>query len=58
MREEVKRERNLYLGVILSVVALACAFAMILIVYGVDSIAPGVHDAFHDFRHTLGMPCH
>ncbi len=58
MREEVRRERSLYTGVALSLFVLACAFAMVLIVYGVDSIAPGVHDAYHDFRHTIGMPCH
>ncbi len=34
------------------------AFSLVIIVYGVDSIAPGVHDAFHDFRHVIGMPCH
>ncbi len=59
MREEARRgESSIYLGVLLSVVVLACAFAMILVVYGVESIAPGVHDAYHDFRHTIGMPCH
>jgi cobalt transporter subunit CbtB len=34
------------------------ALAMVIIVYGIESIAPGVHDAFHDFRHVIGMPCH
>ncbi|MEE8484428.1 MAG: CbtB domain-containing protein [Nitrospinota bacterium] len=34
------------------------AFALLIIVYGIDSIAPGAHDAFHDFRHVVGMPCH
>ncbi|MBI5192456.1 MAG: CbtB-domain containing protein [Nitrospirae bacterium] len=34
------------------------SFAMVAIVYGMDSVVPGVHDAFHDFRHTIGMPCH
>lgn len=36
----------------------ALAFMMVVIAYGMESVAPGVHDAFHDFRHTLGMPCH
>ncbi|MEE8574248.1 MAG: CbtB domain-containing protein [Thermodesulfobacteriota bacterium] len=34
------------------------AFSMIVIFYGMDAIASGVHDAFHDFRHVIGMPCH
>jgi cobalt transporter subunit CbtB len=34
------------------------ALAMVIIVYGMESIAHGVHDAFHDFRHVIGMPCH
>ncbi len=36
----------------------ATAFAMVIIFYGVDSIAQGAHDTFHDFRHAIGMPCH
>ncbi len=34
------------------------AFALVVIAYGMESVAPGVHDALHDFRHVLGMPCH
>lgn len=30
----------------------------VTIAYGVETVAPGVHDAFHDFRHVIGMPCH
>lgn len=41
-----------------ALVVVALAFAMVMIAYGVDSVAPGAHDAFHDFRHMLGMPCH
>ncbi len=40
----------------LAVVSLA--FTMVVIAYGMESVAPGVHDAFHDFRHVIGMPCH
>lgn len=36
----------------------AIAFTMVVIAYGMESVAPGVHDAFHDFRHVIGMPCH
>ncbi|MBI5969809.1 MAG: CbtB-domain containing protein [Deltaproteobacteria bacterium] len=33
-------------------------FSAVVIVYGLESMAPGVHDVFHDFRHVVGMPCH
>jgi len=36
----------------------ALAFTMMVIAFGMESIAPGVHDALHDFRHVIGMPCH
>lgn len=39
-------------------VIVGVAFAMVVIAYGMESVAPGVHDAFHDFRHVIGMPCH
>lgn len=41
-----------------AVVLVALAFAMVVIAFGMESIAPGVHDALHDFRHVIGMPCH
>lgn len=36
----------------------AIAFTAVVVAYGMESVAPGVHDAFHDFRHVIGMPCH
>lgn len=42
----------------LAVVLATLAFAMIVIAFGVEAAAPGVHDALHDFRHVIGMPCH
>lgn len=41
-----------------SLIVFGVAFALVVIVYGLDSIAPGVHDVFHDFRHVIGIPCH
>ncbi len=41
---------------ITALVVTACA--MVVIFYGVDSIAQGAHDTFHDFRHVIGIPCH
>lgn len=34
------------------------AVMAVTIAFGVETVAPGVHDAFHDFRHVIGMPCH
>ena len=48
-----------FFGAILPVaILLVVAFAMITVVYGFDMVASGVHDVFHDFRHTIGFPCH
>ncbi|MBI5233008.1 MAG: CbtB-domain containing protein [Deltaproteobacteria bacterium] len=43
---------------LLALTLVSLAFAMITIVYGVDSVAKGAHDVFHDFRHAIGIPCH
>lgn len=52
-------ERDLFMKAVLPALAvMALAFTMVVIAYGMESVAPGVHDAFHDFRHTIGMPCH
>lgn len=41
-----------------ALIIVGLAFSMVVIAYGMDGVAKGVHDAFHDFRHTIGMPCH
>jgi len=41
-----------------AIIIVALAFSMVVIAYGMESVAPGVHDSFHDFRHVIGMPCH
>ncbi|MBI5563187.1 MAG: CbtB-domain containing protein [Deltaproteobacteria bacterium] len=52
-------ERDVMLKAFAGALAVAgLAFTLCVIVYGMDSVAPGVHDAFHDFRHVIGMPCH
>lgn len=58
MEKVVSKEQGAWkaLWPALLVVGLACA--MVAIAYGLDSVAPGVHDAYHDFRHTIGIPCH
>jgi len=52
-------DRDFMLNTLLpAVVLLAVAFAMIVVVFGMENVITGVHDMFHDFRHTIGMPCH
>lgn len=58
MERILVRERGFLKALLAAVVVVGAAFSMVVIVYGLDSIAPGVHDAFHNFRHVLGMPCH
>lgn len=41
-----------------AIVIAAFAVMTVTIAFGVEAVAPGVHDAFHDFRHVIGMPCH
>ncbi len=39
-------------------IAIFMTVFMIIVVYGVDAAMPGVHDMFHDFRHSIGIQCH
>lgn len=57
--EKVGVKQSVIYKVVVPTLAIgALAFAMVSIVYGVDAMAAGVHDTFHDFRHVIGMPCH
>lgn len=52
-------EKDMLLNTLLPAFVVAgLAFAMVVIAFGMESAAPGVHDLFHDFRHVIGMPCH
>ncbi len=52
-------EKGGILGIFLpAVIVVLIGVLMVVIAYGVESVIPGVHDLFHDFRHVLGMPCH
>ncbi|GEM_PF-2381614 len=53
-----KRVDGLLGGLVPALMVVGMAFALIVICYGMESVAPGVHDLFHDFRHVIGMPCH
>ncbi|MFQ5736687.1 MAG: CbtB domain-containing protein [Thermodesulfobacteriota bacterium] len=58
MEKTVVKEGGMFGGLAPALVIVALAFALVVIAYGMESVAPGVHDALHDFRHVLGMPCH
>ncbi len=58
MEKAIVKERDGFKAFWPALAVLGVAFAMVVIFYGVESVAPGVHDAFHDFRHSVGMPCH
>jgi hypothetical protein len=58
MERIISRENGLTGTLLPALVVVSFAFAMVVIAYGMDSVAPGVHDAFHDFRHVIGMACH
>ncbi len=52
-------EREVILKTILPAVAIAgLAVGLAIVAFGAESLASGVHEAFHDFRHVIGMPCH
>ncbi len=57
--ENVASREGARIGAFWPIVAIiTVGIAMGVVVYGLESIAPGVHDAFHDFRHAAGFPCH
>jgi cobalt transporter subunit CbtB len=59
METIVISEKKAFLKAFLpALIVVALAFAMVVIAYGIEPVAPGVHDVFHDFRHVIGMPCH
>lgn len=59
MRVDAEKRKVISSNVVLGFLLYAgIAFALLIIVYGMDFIAPGAHDTFHDFRHVIGMPCH
>jgi len=58
MERIINRENGLMGTLLQALVIVSVAFVMVVIAYGFDSVAPGVHDVFHDFRHTIGMLCH
>ncbi|MBE9531268.1 MAG: CbtB-domain containing protein [Proteobacteria bacterium] len=58
MDRVIAGENGLLSSIGVVAILLVVAFAMITVVYGLDTIASGVHDVFHDFRHTIGFPCH
>ena len=58
MDRAIVKEKGLLGSLWPAAILLVVAVAMITVVYGFDTMASGVHDVFHDFRHTIGFPCH
>lgn len=58
MEKVIRNEQGLLRALLSALVIVAVACAMVVITYGMESVVSGAHDAFHDFRHTIGMPCH
>ena len=58
MDRAIVKERGLLGSLWPVAILLVVAFTLITVVYGIDTFASGVHDVFHDFRHTIGFPCH
>lgn len=58
MEQVIEKERSLTKSLLSALLILGTVFSLVVIVYGLDAAVPGVHDAFHDFRHVIGMPCH
>ena len=58
MDRAIVKEKGLTGSFLTVAILLLVAFAMITVVYGFDTVVSGAHDVFHDFRHTIGFPCH
>lgn len=54
----IRAERGFTNMLLPLLVVVTLAFAMVVIAFSMESIAPGIHNLFHDFRHVTGMPCH
>ncbi len=51
-------ERDLLKTMLPALIVVGLAFGLAVVAFGTESLASGVHEAFHDFRHVIGMPCH
>ena len=59
MERALEKDKSIWKSYLFALVIVGIAFMLVFIAFGVDSIVPGIHDLFHDFRHSaLGMPCH
>ncbi len=58
MEQCIEKENSLAGILLLVLFMVISAIALGVIVYGIDSVMSGAHNAFHDFRHFIGMPCH
>lgn len=58
MEEMTSREWTLWRSFSPAIMLVLLSMLMILVAYGPETVAPVLHDVFHDFRHAIGMPCH
>lgn len=58
MEKLLEGERSLLNSFGFASLLVGIAATMVIILFGVENVIPGVHDVFHDFRHTVGIPCH
>jgi hypothetical protein len=58
MERVIEKEKGVVRALWPALLVVGVGSALVIIAYGVDSVVPGVHDAFHNFRHVIGMPCH
>ncbi len=58
MEQALERNENITHSIWKTLFLAGFVCATVIIVFGMDSIAPGAHDTFHDFRHAIGMSCH
>ncbi len=56
--ERIFDSEVIFKTVLPAVAIVALAVGLAVVVFGAESLASGVHEAFHDFRHVIGMPCH
>ena len=58
MEKVISSEKPVWKSVALAAALVSLGALMIGVAYGPETVAPILHDAFHDFRHAIGMPCH
>ncbi len=56
--ERIFDREFIFKAVLPAVAITGLAVGLAVVAFGMESLVSGVHEAFHDFRHVIGMPCH